>query len=80
LDHINLLLSDAATEPLSSSVKDALTFARKSINKYYSKMDLSNVYHIAIVLHPQLKLKYFQQCGWAQDWISTADTIVREEF
>ena len=84
----------------SSSVKHALTFARKSINKYYSKTDLSNVYRIAmgmfkiilwplhlnlihrltLVLHPQLKLKYFQQRGWTHDWISTAEAIVREEF
>ena len=32
------------------------------------------------VLHPQLKLKYFQQHGWPQDWVCTAETIVREEF
>ena len=28
----------------------------------------------------QLKLKYFQQRHWAQDWIETAETIVQEEF
>jgi hypothetical protein len=32
------------------------------------------------VLHPQLKLKYFQQHGWTKDWIKTAEGIVREEF
>jgi hypothetical protein len=32
------------------------------------------------VLHPQLKLKYFQQRGWTKDWVSTAEAIVREEF
>ena len=98
MDRIDALLSDVPAEPLSQSVKHALTFARKSINKYYSKMDLSNVYRIAMgeyldklllrllilfhisVLHPQLKLKYFQQRHWAQDWIDTAETIVREEF
>jgi len=32
------------------------------------------------VLHPQLKLKYFQQHGWMKDWIKTAEGIVREEF
>ncbi|KAF8236000.1 hypothetical protein L208DRAFT_1253524 [Tricholoma matsutake] len=35
---------------------------------------------VILVLHPQLKLKYFQQHGWSQDWISTAEAIVREEF
>jgi Zn-dependent M16 (insulinase) family peptidase len=28
------------------------------------------------VLHPQLKLKYFQQHGWEQEWIKTAEGIV----
>jgi hypothetical protein len=48
MDRIDALLSDTTTEPLSPSVKHALTFARKSINKYYSKTDLSNVYRIAM--------------------------------
>ena len=48
MDRINALLSDVPAEPLCQSVKHALTFARKSINKYYSKTDLSNVYHIAM--------------------------------
>ena len=100
MDRIDALLSNAPVEPLSPSVKHALVFARKSINKYYSKTDLSNVYRIAmgmfftlvvvlsfvlilfhvLVLHPQLKLKYFQQRNWEKDWINTAETIVREEY
>lgn len=98
MDRINALLTDAPVEPLSPSVKIALKFACKSINKYYSKTDLSNVYRIAMgmflvislsfvlnlfhfsVLHPQLKLKYFQQRSWPKDWINTAETIVREEY
>ena len=48
MDRIDALLSDTTVEPLSPSVKHALTFARKSINKYYSKTDLSNVYRIAM--------------------------------
>jgi hypothetical protein len=48
MDLIDSLLSDAATEPLSSSVKHVLTFTHKSINKYYSKTDLSNVYRITM--------------------------------
>ena len=98
MDRIDALLSDAPVEPLSQSVKHALKFARKSINKYYSKTDLSNVYCIAmgefldilllcllilfhiLVLHPQLKFKYFQQRHWAQDWIDTAEAILQEEY
>ena len=100
MDRIDALLSRTPVEPLSPSVKHALQFARASINKYYSKTDLSNVYRIAMgmfldalllimligisfflsVLHPQLKLKYFQQRDWSKDWIDTAEAIVREEY
>lgn len=33
-----------------------------------------------LVLHPQLKLKYFQQHGLERDWIETVEEIVRDEF
>jgi hypothetical protein len=33
-----------------------------------------------LVLHPQMKLKYFQTNGWKQDWIDTARELVMEEF
>jgi hypothetical protein len=33
-----------------------------------------------LVLHPQMKLKYFQQHGWSKAWVDTAEEIVREEF
>jgi hypothetical protein len=97
MDQINVLLYDPGMTALTPSVKYALTFARKLLNKYYSKTDLSNVYRVAmgrssfslhyftinscsIVLHPQLKLKYFQQHGWEKEWINTAEEIVRDEF
>jgi hypothetical protein len=48
MDRIDLMLSGVTSEPLSPSVKHALTFAHKSINKYYSKTDVSNVYRIAM--------------------------------
>jgi hypothetical protein len=48
MDRIDALLSRAPVEPLSPSVKHALQFARTSINKYYSKTDLSIVYRIAM--------------------------------
>ena len=35
---------------------------------------------LPIVLHPQLKLKYFQQHSWEKEWISMAEEIVRDEF
>ena len=33
-----------------------------------------------IVLHPRHKLQYFKAAGWEQDWINTAEEIVRNDF
>ena len=48
MDQINMMLSSSFTEPLSPSVKHALSFAWKIMDKYYSKTDLSNAYQIAM--------------------------------
>ncbi|KAF8238235.1 hypothetical protein L208DRAFT_1212594, partial [Tricholoma matsutake] len=80
MDRIDAMLSSLAMTPLVPAIKHTLTFACQLMDKYYSKTDLLNVYCIAMVLHPQLKLKYFQQHGWEKDWIKTAEGIVRDEF
>ena len=46
IDWVDAMLSSSFTEPLSPSVKHALLFTKKSINKYYLKMNLLNVYCI----------------------------------
>jgi hypothetical protein len=48
MDRIDAMLSSSAKMPLNPAVKHALTFARKLMDKYYSKTDLSNVYRIAM--------------------------------
>jgi hypothetical protein len=48
MDRINNMLKTSAAEPLTPSVRHALKFARKIMDKYYSKTDLSNVYRIAM--------------------------------
>jgi hypothetical protein len=35
---------------------------------------------IFLVLHPRHKLHYFKTSGWEDEWIETAQNIVREEF
>ena len=47
MDWINTMLSSCSVELLSPSVKH-VSFAWKIMDKYYSKMDLSNVYQIAM--------------------------------
>jgi hypothetical protein len=80
IDRIDTMLSESSTEPLTPAVKHGLSFARRVLNKYYSKTDDSNIYRIAMILHPQIKLKYFQRHKWSQEWIDTAEAILREEF
>lgn len=36
--------------------------------------------YIYVVLHPQHKLEYFKNAGWEEDWVDTAEKIVRAEF
>lgn len=33
-----------------------------------------------LVLHPRHKLVYFKSTKWEQNWIDTAEALVREEF
>ncbi|KAH9960262.1 hypothetical protein BC827DRAFT_1103688, partial [Russula dissimulans] len=64
----------------SLALQAPLTIGKNLLNKYYSLTDDSEVYRIAMVLHPRYKLKYFERQGWDREWIETAETIVREEF
>ena len=48
MDWIDTMLSSSSAELLSPSVKHALLFAWKIMDKYYSKTDLSNVSRIAM--------------------------------
>jgi hypothetical protein len=33
-----------------------------------------------LVLHPRHKLSYFKTAGWEQEWIETAQELVRDAF
>jgi hypothetical protein len=48
MDRIDIVLHGTGDMSLTPSVKHALIFARKLLDKYYSKTDLSNVYRIAM--------------------------------
>ncbi|KAG6821639.1 hypothetical protein H0H92_001728, partial [Tricholoma furcatifolium] len=81
MDKIDKMLrEDAAKTTLTPAVHEALGFARRRLDKYYSKTDTSNIYRIAMVLHPKLKTRYFQQNGWTKGWVDTALEVVHEEW
>jgi len=81
MDRIDEVLATSAFDSqYSISVQAALAMGKKTLNRYYSKTDHSEVYRIAMVLHPRHKLLYFEDAGWEDDWIATAEKLVRDRF
>ncbi|KAH7919572.1 hypothetical protein BV22DRAFT_990972, partial [Leucogyrophana mollusca] len=56
---------------VSPAIRAAIGLAKKMLNWYYTLADTSEVYRIAIVLHPRHKLEYFRIAGWMLEWINT---------
>ncbi|KAJ3513591.1 hypothetical protein NLJ89_g2860 [Agrocybe chaxingu] len=81
MDHIDEHLATAAkNRKLSPSIRAALAIGKRTLNRYYNKTDHSEVYRIAMVLHPCHKLVYFKNAGWEEEWINTTRDIVRAEY
>ncbi|KAG1812698.1 hypothetical protein EV424DRAFT_1326917 [Suillus variegatus] len=53
---------------------------KATLNRYYQLTDQSEVYRIAMVLHPRHKLVYFRNARWEDDWVTTAEELVRDRF
>ncbi|KIK31981.1 hypothetical protein CY34DRAFT_102420, partial [Suillus luteus UH-Slu-Lm8-n1] len=62
------------------SIRSAFGLAKKTLDRYYQLTDKSEVYRIAMVLHPHHKLSYFKSAGWEDAWIKTTEDLVRKEF
>ncbi|KAE9403575.1 hypothetical protein BT96DRAFT_814924 [Gymnopus androsaceus JB14] len=60
---------------LSEPIQHALPVGKRALNKYYVLTDDSDIYHMAMVLHPSLKLEYFRKAGWTDDWVQDAVDI-----
>ncbi|KAJ3505977.1 hypothetical protein NMY22_g17397 [Coprinellus aureogranulatus] len=65
---------------LHPTVRHAALRGLRMLNKYYSKTDESNVYRIAMMLHPHYKLDYFTKAGWEASWIAEARRIITAEW
>ncbi|GLB35657.1 hypothetical protein LshimejAT787_0212220 [Lyophyllum shimeji] len=72
--------TDSLDKTYEPAIRVALNFAKKTINRYYTKTDDSELYRIAMVLHPRHKLTYFKNNGWEDRWIKDAEKITRDEF
>ncbi|KAE9388195.1 hypothetical protein BT96DRAFT_757995, partial [Gymnopus androsaceus JB14] len=62
----------ADNHELCAPLHHALTIRKKTLNKYYALTDNSDIYCIAMVLHPSLKLSYFNHLNWPEGWIDDA--------
>ncbi|KAG2029511.1 hypothetical protein BDR03DRAFT_880567, partial [Suillus americanus] len=81
INHIDkMLLAHESSSSLNSAVQSALTLGKKTLDHYYSLTDKSDVYCVAMVLHPCHKLQYFRMAQWDQDWIKTAEQLICDEF
>jgi hypothetical protein len=80
MDRLTNNLREATKKVFHPAIVSAMGLARKKLDRYYSLTDSSTVYRIAMVLHPGMKLKYFRQQGWEDDWIEQAESLVRDEY
>ncbi|KAF5355384.1 hypothetical protein D9757_014613 [Collybiopsis confluens] len=67
-------------EEVSDPIKHALAIGKRTINKYYALSDGSNIYRMAMVLHPQHKTRYFENANWSEDWIEESIDITRAAY
>ncbi|TFY76146.1 hypothetical protein EWM64_g7868 [Hericium alpestre] len=81
MDHIDFwLTTDACDSKYHLAIWASLNVAKCTLNCYYTMTDLSEVYRIAMVLHPRHKLTYFKNTKWEQDWIDMAREVVQDEY
>ncbi|TFK48644.1 hypothetical protein OE88DRAFT_1605098, partial [Heliocybe sulcata] len=72
MDMIDKMLTRRDGHSYHPAIPPAMQLAKATINCYYSCTDDSDVYQIAMVLHPGLKLEYFRKHDWEPEWIATA--------
>ena len=80
MDQISTSLNTVNKCTFHLSIVATMGLARKKMDRYYSLTDSSTTYRIAMVLHLGLKLEYFHQHEWEDDWIDTAEKLVFDEY
>ncbi|KIL59371.1 hypothetical protein M378DRAFT_56420, partial [Amanita muscaria Koide BX008] len=81
MDHIDsVITSNLESDKYSPAIRAALSIGQRTLNRYYSKTDYSETYRVAMILHPRHKLVYFRNAGWPEDWITTAENILRTNY
>ncbi|KAJ3504337.1 hypothetical protein NMY22_g17960 [Coprinellus aureogranulatus] len=81
INSITSFFNKAIDDPaLHHAVRHAALRGLHMLNKYYSHTNESIVYWIAMILHPEYKLQYFTDAGWAPEWITEACKLVTTEW
>jgi hypothetical protein len=81
MDFVNdTLTAHSKNRSLSPAIKASLGLGKQTLNQYYSLTDSSEVYQIAMVLHPRYKLQYFKDASWEDNWIDTVNELVCGAF
>jgi hypothetical protein len=80
MDQLTSSLNYATKRPYHPAILAAMKLACKKMDQYYSLMDSSSAYCIAMILHPSMKLEYFCKQRWLKTWIETAQELVQDEY
>jgi hypothetical protein len=80
MDRLTSHLNYKTGKAYHSSLAMAMKLARKKMDRYYSLTDSSNVYRIAMILHLGMKLEYFRNQKWEEEWVEEAENLVHEEY
>ncbi|OAV86036.1 hypothetical protein PTTG_06671, partial [Puccinia triticina 1-1 BBBD Race 1] len=79
IDQITKHLSTVISEKnYPAALRNACRLGLKVTNKYYSLMDTSPLYRIAILLHPSFREEYFRLANWEPEWILEAIRLARD--
>ena len=80
MDKLSSSLNLRMKKKYHPAILAAMKLARTKMDRYYSLTDASTIYRIAMVLYLRMKLKYFRQHKWLDEWIEQAENMVREEY
>jgi len=80
MDQLTETLNQWTGKAYYPAITAAMKLVHKKMDRYYSLTNFSNTYCIAMVLHPGMKLKYFHNQRWEEEWIEQAESLVCEEY
>ncbi|CAB4391010.1 unnamed protein product [Rhizophagus irregularis] len=82
LDHLENLLDKIIKTIIgpNSGIKICYKKGYEKLQIYHSKTDESIVYPIATILDPRIKLKYYKQQEWEEEYINKAIKIIKKQY